>query len=180
PGHLTVSVALDLEADPAGGGRGGGAVGPSGAQRPASPDECAGLLERLLPGTDFSREIVLTRSHQLGDVTVTRDPAGLAGFALWHSAPLSEGKSSPEIRVLKLAASDQGAFQRLIQALEAKARETGIPRIGIRCQTAYRQAYGDLLQAGFRVHWTDLRMTLEGGPEAPALGEGIVFSNWEI
>ena len=111
---------------------------------------------------------------------MTRDPAGLAGFALWHSAPLSEGKSSPEIRVLKLAASDRGAFQRLIQALEAKARETGIPRIGIRCQTAYRQAYGDLLQAGFRVHWTDLRMTLEGGPEAPALGEGIVFSNWEI
>ena len=174
PGHLTVSVALELEAEPA------GAVGSSGADRPASPDECAGLLERLLPGTDFSREIVLTRSHQLGDVTVTRDRAGLAGFALWHSAPLSEGKSSPEIRVLKLAASDQGAFQRLIQALEAKARETGIPRIGIRCQTAYRQAYGELLQAGFRVHWTDLRMTLDGDPEVPALGEGIVFSNWEI
>jgi hypothetical protein len=30
------------------------------------------------------------------------------------------------------------------------------------------------------VHWTDLRMTLEGSGEELARDGGVVFSNWEI
>jgi hypothetical protein len=50
--------------------------------------------------------------------------------------------------------------------------------VAIRCQTNYRDVYRALMQRGYRVHWTDLRMTLYDAPE-PA-GQGIVMSNWEI
>jgi hypothetical protein len=46
--------------------------------------------------------------------------------------------------------------------------------------TAYTSAYEALLEAGYLVHWTDLRMTLAGKPELPAKNGGVLFSNWEI
>src|SRR5439155_153923 len=36
-----------------------------------------------------------------------------------------------------------------------------------------------LVAGGYRVRWTDLRMTCEGYPE-PHPGRGVLFSNWEI
>jgi hypothetical protein len=47
-------------------------------------------------------------------------------------------------------------------------------------QTAHRTAYTALLETGYRVHWTDLRMTLDGHDEVVPADGGIVFSNWEI
>ena len=175
PGHLTVSVTRDLEAAPV----------PLGTllsleDRTAAIRACGVLTEALLPGTDFSREMALTLELGLGDATLLRDPAGLAGFALWHSAPLAEGKPVDEVRVLKLAARDRAVFPQLIQAVEASGWARGGRRIAIRCQTAYAGAYGALLDAGYRVHWTDLRMTLDGEPEKTAPWDGVVFSNWEI
>jgi hypothetical protein len=47
-------------------------------------------------------------------------------------------------------------------------------------QTAYAEAYRALMARGYRVRWTDLRMTLHGFPEAH-VGDGeVLFSNWEI
>jgi hypothetical protein len=64
--------------------------------------------------------------------------------------------------------------------LEACAAAERIRRVAIRCQTAYAGAYQALLARGYRVRWTDLRMTLERFEEArPPKGE-VVFSNWEI
>jgi hypothetical protein len=46
-------------------------------------------------------------------------------------------------------------------------------------QTEFTQAYFRLIELGYRVHWTDLRMLLQGYPQrVPA--EGILMSNWEI
>ncbi|MGQ0703267.1 MAG: GNAT family N-acetyltransferase [Gemmatimonadales bacterium] len=175
PEHLTVSVARELPTAPP---RIGTLLSREGVK--AGIAECRELIDRLAPGTDFSREIALTLEHGLGDVTLLRDRTGLAGFALWHCVPLAEGRPLDEVRVLKLAARSPAAFRRLVQAIEWSGWARGSRRIGIRCQTAYRATYGALLDAGFRVHWTDLRMTLDGQPEAFPRGEGVVFSNWEI
>ena len=171
PEHLTVSLSRELD------GRRGGA--PAGVDGPGLQG-CHGLVEALAPGVDFSREMLLTLERGLGDVTVVQQRGRITAFALWHSAPLAEGRPADELRVLKLAAKDLGAFRGLLDALEAAAASVRAHRIAVRCQTAYREAYGELLGAGYRVHWTDLRMTLDGRREAPAPGEGIVFSNWEI
>jgi len=174
PGHLTVSMGRDL-AGP----------GTSAATLLTQVDlgpgvrSCRMLTEAAAPGVDFSREIELTLEHRLGDVTLLSENGRLAAYALWHVAPLAEGRAADEVRVLKLVARDLPFFRRLVSAVECDAWTAGARRIAIRCQSAYRAAYGALVEAGYRVHWTDLRMTLEGKGDIPA-GESIVFSNWEI
>jgi predicted N-acetyltransferase YhbS len=177
PGRLTISLVREL-----------GRVGAHDSQRLTAPmglmdtrlEECAALTSRLLPGVDFSRELRCTIEHRLGDATLVYDDKALSGFALWHSAPLAEGRGPDEVRVLKLAARDLPTFRRLVGGIEAHAAEEHARRISVRCQTAHPTAYTALLETGYRVHWTDLRMTLDGHDERAPAGGGIVFSNWEI
>ncbi|HVO34385.1 MAG TPA: hypothetical protein VMT21_02400, partial [Gemmatimonadales bacterium] len=59
------------------------------------------------------------------------------------------------------------------------AASQNIRRLAVRCQTAYGDAYRALIKRGFRVRWSDLRMTMTGFEE-PRLRAGILWSNWEI
>src|SRR5437764_813325 len=104
---------------------------------------------------------------------------GLNAVVLWHAAPLAEGRPKDEVRVLKLVARDMAAFDAAIAATEAAAARLGIRRVAIRCQTRYDDAFRRLVARGYRVRWTDLRMTYEGYPEPHRTG-GVLFSNWEI
>jgi hypothetical protein len=128
---------------------------------------------------DFSRELELTERLGLGDTIVIEREGAVAAFALCHSAPLAEGRPSDELRVLKLVARDLRSFDEVLAAAEWLAHREGLRRIGVRCQTRYGAAYGRLVERGWRVHWTDLRMTLQGYAEPPVTG-GVVWSNWEI
>jgi hypothetical protein len=68
----------------------------------------------------------------------------------------------------------------LIRAVESTARRLRIGRVAVRCQSRFTDAYAALIERGYEVRWTDLRMTLAGYPE-PTLPEGaVLFSNWEI
>jgi hypothetical protein len=176
PGHLTVTLVQDVPRRPT--------AGTELLSRTAGgPDhgvaECRRLVEALLPGVDFTREIALTRELAIGDTTLIREGGELAGFALWHSTPLAAGRPKDELRVLKLVARDAGAFDRLLDALPAVAAGERVGRIAVRCQTEFASAYLRLVARGYRVHWTDLRMTLEGF-EQRAPNRGILMSNWEI
>lgn len=174
PGHLTVTLGRDL-------------TGPgvssslllSRGNVGAGIRSCRVATDAAANGVDFSREIELTLDHRLGDVTLMYEHERLAGYALWHVAPLAEGRAPDELRVLKLVARDLPLFRRLVSAVECDAWAAGARRIAIRCQSVYRSAYGALVDSGYRVHWTDLRMTLQGKGEE-GKGEAIVFSNWEI
>lgn len=176
PGHLTVTLVRDVPR------RTSGAVellsrGPGPAEQGIA--ECRRLTESLLPGVDFTREIALTRELAIGDITLIREAAELVAFALWHSTPLAAGRPKDELRVLKLAARDTDAFDRLLDALPAAAAGERVNRVSVRCQTEFASAYLRLVARGYRVHWTDLRMTLEGFEQRAPEG-GIVMSNWEI
>jgi predicted N-acetyltransferase YhbS len=175
PEHLTVSMARELSGP-------GSAAFTLLSQREGAAGRaaCRALTDSLMPGVDFSREIELTLERGLGDVTLLFERDALAAFALWHSAPLAEGRPADEIRVLKLAARDASAFGQLLCALEGSAWNARARRIAIRCQTAYHASYAALLEAGYRVHWTDLRMSLDGKREPLARHGGVLFSNWEI
>ncbi len=67
----------------------------------------------------------------------------------------------------------------LLDATAAWAGRQGARRIGVRCQTGYGEAYRALVHRGFRVRWTDLRMTVAGYAERPP-AQGVVWSNWEV
>jgi hypothetical protein len=133
----------------------------------------------VLPGVDFTRELALTRDLGIGDTTLMREDRNLIGFALWHSTPLAAGRPKDELRVLKLVAASLDAFDRLIQAVQLSATAERVNRVAIRCQTEFADAYLRLIQLGYRVHWTDLRMLLQGYPQRLP-GGGILMSNWEI
>lgn len=145
----------------------------------AALGDCAALMRRLQPGVAFTREILLTRTLGIGDTVLLTGPGGLAGFALCHAAPLIEGRSHDELRVLKLAVDDATSFGPLVSAISGYARDAGTPRAALRVQGDYPEAYRHLVARGARVRWTDLRMTMAGGEEhVPS--RGVVFSNWEI
>jgi GNAT superfamily N-acetyltransferase len=137
------------------------------------------LVDELVPGIDFSREILLTAELGLGDTSLIEGDNGLDAMAVWHSAPLADSRTRDEVRVLKVAARDDASFDAAISGVEAAAAKAGIRRIAIRCQSRYGEAFRRLIARGYRVRWTDLRMTYEGFPERQA-GQGVLFSNWEI
>jgi GNAT superfamily N-acetyltransferase len=179
PGHLTLTMTREL------------AVRRRGSARPAllsrlpadartrSVTEARALLQSLVEGYDFTREIELTAELGLGDTVLVAAEHGLGAFALWHSASLAAERQSDELRVLKLVARDAATFESALQAVEASAAQVGLRRVAIRCQSRYEQAFRGLIARGYQVRWTDLRMHLDGYPErVPA--DGVVFSNWEI
>jgi len=179
PGYLTLTMTREVQRAP--GGRPPytllGAL--DGGERAARLAEIARLVAALAPGYDFSREIQLTLDLTLGNVVIVQRDERLAAFALCHSAPLAESGTREELRVLKVGATGTEALLAVLDAVAAWAASQGVRRIAVRCQTAYREAYRALIQAEFRVRWSDLRMTLADYPEAvPATG--ILWSNWEI
>ena len=175
PGPLTVTLVHDV---PRRAGRPPELLSAAGAQLAQRLEECRRLTDQLAPGVDFSREITLTRDLAIGDTTLVRDGSELVAFALWHSTPLAAGRAKDEVRVLKLLANSAGAFDQLLDALHGTAASERVARLAIRCQTEFAEPYLRLIAAGYRVHWTDLRMILRGFPAGPR--QGVVLSNWEI
>ena len=176
PGRLTLTLTLDAapgDRPPVLLGRLGG------RERESALAECRALTESLLPGYDFTRELVLTEQLALGDTLLLREGGALVGFALCHSAPLVEGRVREELRVLKLALADASHLPTFARQLADFARRSGARRVATRVQGEYAGAYQALIALGARVRWTDLRMTLAEHPEARA-ATGVVLSNWEI
>ena len=108
-----------------------------------------------------------------------RDPAGwLCAFALWHTAPLAASGAREDLRILKLVADSCDNALAVVAAVEVEAVRIGLLRVSLRCQTSHGELYSRLVEGGFRVHWTDLRMTLAGKEEVAR--NGVLLSNWEI
>jgi GNAT superfamily N-acetyltransferase len=175
PGHLTVTLVRDVARRPTEPGE----LVSTAADVAQALADCRALTEELAAGIDFTRELALTHELHVGDTCLVRRNGTLSAFALWHSAPLAAGRPKDELRVLKLVARTPEDFDRAIEAVQRAACVERVRRIAVRCQSALAEAYLRLVDQGFRVHWTDLRMILRGyavtGPR-----KGIVLSNWEI
>jgi predicted N-acetyltransferase YhbS len=176
PGHLTVTLVHDVPRRAAGSAE---LLSSAGSAFPELLEECRRLTDRVLPEVDFTRELALTRDLGIGDTTLIREGGQVTGFALWHSTPLAAGRPKDELRILKLVAATPETFTRLIQAVQLSATGERVSRIAIRCQTEFDDAYLKLIQLGYRVHWTDLRMLLQGYPQRVP-ERGVLMSNWEI
>lgn len=176
PSHLTVTFTLDAK---------GSEPTPvllsrlSGLAREHAIEECRRLTDRLMPGYDFTRELVLTDRLALGDTVLLGSARKPSGFAVYHTVPLVDGRSRDELRVLKLVLENEEELPRFAGMLAGHARRVGTRRLSIRLQGAYPGAYRALVALGAQVRWTDLRMAVHGFTErAPATG--MILSNWEI
>jgi GNAT superfamily N-acetyltransferase len=177
PGHLTVTVTLEAARA---GVQSLTMSGLNAHERELALRQCKQLLQSLAPGYDYTREIVLTAQHQLGDTLFVRKGAEVMSFAICHSVPLVEGRMTEEIRVLKMVARTESDFDHLVAQLCAYARGKSARRIAIRVQGQYSDVYRRLVARGARVRWTDLRMAVHEYSEARPTDGGIVLSNWEI
>jgi GNAT superfamily N-acetyltransferase len=176
PGRLTITLTLEA----AGADRAPELLGRLNARdRDDELLAAHALVDRVLPGYDFTRELALTHSLALGDTVLLRQGDELAGFALCHTAPLVEGRVREELRVLKLVLADESALDAMIRALCDLAKRSGTRRVAFRVQGEYAALYRRLVSLGARVRWTDLRMSLAGHEERVPR-QGIVLSNWEI
>lgn len=176
PGHLTITLTLDAalaEHAPA-------LLSPlSSFAKESAISACRDLTMRVMPGYDFTRELELTDRLTLGDTILMGPLDAPTGFAVCHTAPLVEGRTRDELRVLKLVLARRSGFLPLLGGLADLARRTGTRRVAIRLQGDYLDAYRTLVALGARVRWTDLRMSVHGWNEVPPT-EGMVLSNWEI
>jgi GNAT superfamily N-acetyltransferase len=176
PGRLTLTTTLDVAFDetPA---RLVGRLAPQDKEDAIA--ECRELLQRVAPGYDYTREIMLTDDLSLGDTALLFAGTRLVGFALAHTTPLVEGRAREELRVLKLVLDDEARFPDLIRTIGDFARRSGTRRAGYRMQGEYVGTYQRLIALGGHVRWTDLRMAY-GGHEECRPESGVVLSNWEI
>jgi GNAT superfamily N-acetyltransferase len=149
PGRLTITLTLDAAAAD----RAPTLLGRlSARERDTALEECRALTHQLLPGYDFTREIVLTEQLNLGDTVLLRDERGrLEGFALCHTVPLVEGRAREELRVLKMALAREELAAAMGRALGDYARRSATRRVGIRVQGEYAPLYRRLLQLGGRL-----------------------------
>ena len=177
PGHLTVTVTLDAARS---GTQSTLMSSLSPHERELALRQCRQTVQQLIPGYDYTREIVLTAHHELGDTLFVRKGNDVVSFAICHSVPLVEGRATEEMRVLKMVARSEADFDHLVTQLCAHARAKGGKRVAIRVQGQYSDVYRRLVARGARVRWTDLRMSLHGYAESAPAGGGIVLSNWEI
>jgi GNAT superfamily N-acetyltransferase len=177
PGHLTVTVTLEAA-------RAGIQATAMSSLNPHERElalrQCRALVDQLSPGYDYTREIVLTAQHQLGDTLFVRKGNEIISFAVCHSVPLVEGRVTDEMRVLKMVARSAPDFDQLVTQLCAYARVKSARRMAIRVQGQYGDIYRRLVTRGARVRWTDLRMSLHEYEESRPANGGIVLSNWEI
>ncbi len=177
PGHLTVTVTLEAARA---GIQSTALSALNSHERELALRQCRTLVSALAPGYDYTREMVLTGQHHLGDSILVRTGSEVRSFAVCHSAPLVEGRATDEMRVLKMVARTAADFDTLVTQLCAHARVHGARRIAIRVQGQYGDVYRRLMARGARVRWTDLRMAIPGFEEALPADGGIVLSNWEI
>jgi GNAT superfamily N-acetyltransferase len=177
PGHLTVTVTLEAA-------RAGIQATTMSSLNPHERElairQCRLLVDQLAPGYDYTREIVLTAQHLLGDTLFVRKGNEVVSFAVCHSVPLVEGRVTEEMRVLKIVAKTEADFDQLVTQLCAHARVKSARRVAIRVQGQYGDIYRRLVARGARVRWTDLRMSLHEYAESRPANGGIVLSNWEI
>jgi GNAT superfamily N-acetyltransferase len=177
PGHLTVTVTLDAARS---GVQSTLMSSLNAHERELALRQCRQMVQQLIPGYDYTREIVLTAHHELGDTLFVRKGNDVVSFAICHSVPLVEGRATEEMRVLKMVARSEGDFDHLVTQLCAHTRTKGGKRVAIRVQGQYGDVYRRLVARGARVRWTDLRMSAHGYAESAPAGGGIVLSNWEI
>lgn len=177
PGPLTITLQRQARGGAHPRGPRLGALGD--VDRAAALASCRQLAASVASGVDFTREIELTLGLGLGDISLRHAADGaLEAFAVWHAAPLAEGRTAEDLRVLKLVARDTPAALGVLAQVEAEVASHRVRTLSVRCQTRHEELYAALVADAWRVQWTDLRVTLAGYPETPP--RGVLLSNWEI
>jgi predicted N-acetyltransferase YhbS len=126
-------------------------------------DEIRTLTDQVFSGLDLGREIFAVAEQGIGDTLLVRRDGTLEAMAVCHCGPGSEAGSGTCYVKFAAARPDGDAaarFERLLDACEAYAAESGLGRLVAGVNTGRHHAYRCLLAHGFRIEQTGVSMWL--------------------
>lgn len=131
-------------------------------------DEIRTLTDQVFAGLDLGREILAVDEQGIGDTLVVRRHGTVEAMAVCHCGSGSEAGSGTcyvKFAAVRPDGDGPGRFERLLDACEAYAAESGLGRLVAGANTGRLHAYRYLLAHGFRIEQTGVSMLLH--PERP-------------
>jgi len=137
---------------------------------------------QIQPGLDYSKEIISTARHNLGQTLVMTEGATAIGSSTVWLESVREGTDdeSATVQVLTLhpAQTNSGAFQALIEASEAVARGRGKHKLALPVNACHTWTLEQLLRWGYQIERALVRMVLQGTDEGPSVNGHVNCSRW--
>ena len=131
-------------------------------------DEIRTLTDQVFAGLDLGREIGAVDEQGIGDTVLVRRDGILEAMAVCHRGEGSEAGSDTcyvKFAAVRPGADAPGRFERLLDACEAYAAESGVGRLVAGVNTGRLDAYRRLLARGYRTQTIGVSMWLH--PERP-------------
>lgn len=131
-------------------------------------DEIRWLTDQVFRGLDLGREIVTVLEQGIGDTVVVRTNGTLEGMAVCHCGAGSEaGSDTCYVKFAAVRPGEDAAtlFERLLDACETFAAESGLGRLVAGVNTGRLDAYRRMLARGFRAERSGISMRLH--PDGP-------------
>jgi predicted N-acetyltransferase YhbS len=136
---------------------------------------CYTLTDAVYPGLDVEREIRAVRAQGIGETVLVWDDQKLAAFGVCHCGRDTEAGENRCYIKFGAALHDSETlkhFDDLISACEAFAASCGLTYLDAGMSLARREAYGHLLDRGFRTMKQGVAMHF---PNEPAHSRPTVF-----
>jgi predicted N-acetyltransferase YhbS len=138
------------------------------------------ITNNVFRGMDVAKEVEIIDGLALGDTLVLEKGRDVIGFALYHLPGVSEAPHGS--LYVKFLAIDPGQrkpehLQMLLAAIEDLAHTAQVQRIVAPVSTGYWAAYQSLLERGYRIDFTMVRM--KRGKQIPEEDPAdLVLDDW--
>jgi GNAT superfamily N-acetyltransferase len=142
---------------------------------------CAAVTNAIFEGLDLAREIRAVESQKLGDTILLWDGSNLAAFAICHTGAGSEaGSLACYVKFAAVRPNRRAgeSFERLLDAVEAYAREKNAPKITAGVNLARREAFGALRARGFRTEMQGVAMETGDAGSGYNRAGNYVLDDW--
>jgi len=136
----------------------------------------------IRPRLDYSKEIVSTARHGLGETLALTDGDRAVGLSTTWLTSSREGwgdeLAAVQILALHPAHTDEETFHALLDATEALARAHGKRKLMLPANARHIWALERLLRRGYRIERAMVRMVLEGTDDGPSVDRCVDLSRW--
>jgi ribosomal protein S18 acetylase RimI-like enzyme len=138
--------------------------------------------EKILPGYDYSKEILQTNLHGLGETLILTNQSIAIGVSVIWLTSIREnmGDDHAAIQILAIHPeyTNENTFFTLVRESEALGLSFGKQKLTVPVNASHPWAIKQLLQAGFRVERVAIRMELERTVYEPATDGLVNCSRW--
>ena len=138
------------------------------ARQAALLEEIRGLTDAVFTGLDLEREVLAVSAQGVGDTVLLHSEGQLAGMAVCHCGAGSEAGSGAcyvKFGAVRPGTAAADEFERLLDACEAFAAESGLERLVAGVNTGRLDAYRRMLRRGFSTDRLGVSMVLR--PDKP-------------